>query len=177
MSPTSGKSFGLLFNRWWTLTALAVSLLMLATAWGFQLFGGLSPCHLCLKQRDIYWIAFGVALVASIWALFTGAKGPPRVFAFILFAVFTTGAAIATYHAGVEYHWWAGPASCSTGGDDISIDRMAAFIAGAVDHAPMCDVVPWSLFGVSMAGYNALISAVLAVLSLLASLRFRRKRR
>ncbi|MCR6658036.1 MAG: disulfide bond formation protein B [Asticcacaulis sp.] len=74
------KKFMLAFGRWWSITALVISLVMLATAWSFQLFGHLAPCHLCLKQRDIYWIAVGVSLVASVWALFTGAKGPPRVF-------------------------------------------------------------------------------------------------
>ncbi|MGA9658530.1 MAG: disulfide bond formation protein B, partial [Asticcacaulis sp.] len=75
-----GKKLLLAFSRWWSITALFASLLVLAVAWSSQIFGHLSPCHLCLKQRDIYWIAVGVSLVASVWALFTGAKGPPRVF-------------------------------------------------------------------------------------------------
>lgn len=171
------KKFMLAFGRWWSITALVVSLAMLATAWSFQLFGHLAPCHLCLKQRDIYWIAVGVSLVASVWALFTGAKGPPRVFSFVLFAIFLTGAALAFFHAGVELKWWRGPESCTASGAEISLDQMAAFLAGAASQAPMCDVAQWRMFGLSMAGYNAIVSAVLATLSLLASLRFKSKYR
>jgi disulfide bond formation protein DsbB len=169
------KKLLLAFSRWWSITALVISLAMLATAWSFQLFGHLSPCHLCLKQRDIYWIAVGVSLVASVWALFTGAKGPPRVFSFVLFAIFLTGAALAFFHAGVELKWWNGPQSCTASGGEISIDQMAAFLAGAASSAPMCDVAQWRMYGLSMAGYNAIASAVLAILSLLASFRFRTK--
>lgn len=167
----------LAFSRWWSITALVLSLAMLATAWSFQLFMHLEPCHLCLKQRDIYWIASSVALIASVWALFTGAKGPPRVFSFVLFAIFTTGAVLALFHAGVELKWWRGPESCTASGADISLDQMAAFLAGAATKAPMCDVAQWRMFGISMAGYNAMVSAVLALLSLVASLRFQPRRK
>ena len=181
MTPTKsgklGKKLSLAFSRWWSITALVLSLAMLATAWSAQIFGHLNPCHLCLKQRDIYWIASGVALVASVWALFTGAKGPPRVFSFVLFAIFATGCAIATYHAGVEWHWWRGPQTCTASGGDISLDQLAAFVAGAQSHSPMCDVAAWRMFGLSMAGYNAIATFILAMLSLIASLRFRHKRR
>jgi disulfide bond formation protein DsbB len=176
-SNKAGKKLFLAFGRWWSITALVLSLAMLATAWSFQIFKHLEPCHLCLKQRDIYWIASGVALVASVWALFTGAKGPPRVFSFVLFAIFATGAAIALFHAGVELKWWRGPESCTASGGEISLDQMAAFLAGAATKAPMCDVAQWRMFGLSMAGYNAIVSAILALLSLIASLRFRPRRR
>ncbi|ESQ76664.1 disulfide bond formation protein B [Asticcacaulis sp. AC402] len=172
-----GAKLRLAFSRWWSITAFIVSVAMLATAWGFQLIGGLHPCHLCLKQRDIYWIAAGVSLVASVWALFTGAKGPPRVFSFVLFAIFTTGFAISLFHAGVEQHWWRGPETCSISGGEISFDGMAALLSGAPTRAPMCDVIAWELYGISMAGYNAIASAILAILSLIASLRFRRKKK
>lgn len=176
-SSDVGAKLRLAFSRWWSITALVVSLALLTAAWGFQIIGGLNPCHLCLKQRDIYWIAVGVAGVASVWALFTGAKGPPRVFSFVLFAIFATGCAIALFHAGVELDWWRGPATCTTSELEISADAMVAFITGAESSAPMCDVVAWQLFGLSMAGYNAIICGVLAALSLFASLRFRRKPR
>lgn len=179
MTPQKSNKFGkkllLAFSRWWSITALGLSLVMLATAWSFQIFGHLSPCHLCLKQRDVYWIAVGVSFVASVWALFTGAKGPPRVFSFVLFAVFATGCAIAFFHAGVELKWWHGPESCTASGNEISLDQMAAFLTGATSKAPMCDVAQWHMFGISMAGYNAIASGLLALLSLFASLRFRHK--
>jgi disulfide bond formation protein DsbB len=170
--------FGHAFSRWWSITALVLSLAMLATAWGSQIFGHLNPCHLCLKQRDIYWIAVGVSLVASVWALFTGAKGPPRVFSFVLFAIFATGAAIAVFHAGVEWHLWRGPRECTASNDEISLDTMAAWVTGAAStKGPQCDVAAWRMWGLSMAGYNAIASVILAVLSLVASVRFRPPRK
>ncbi len=172
-----GKKLVLAFSRWWSITAFVLSLAMLATAWSFQIFGHFSPCHLCLKQRDIYWIAVGVSFVASVWALFTGAKGPPRVFSFVLFAIFATGAALALFHAGVEWKWWRGPETCTSSGAEISIDQLAAFMAGAISKAPQCDVAAWRMFGISMAGYNVVATSLLALLSLIASLRYRRKRK
>ncbi len=172
----AGRKVFLLFGRWWSISALILSLLMLGTAWSFQIFGHLDPCHLCLKQRDVYWIAVGVSAVASVWALFTGAKGPPRVFSFVLFAIFLTGTALAIFHAGAEWHYWRGPESCTASASDISLDQMAAFLTGAHSAAPRCDIAAWRMFGISMAGYNALASLILAILSFIASLRPRRRR-
>lgn len=161
----------LFFSRWWSVIALVCALGLLGAAHAFQTFAHLSPCHLCLKQRDIYWIAAGVSLVATVWAVFTGAKGPPRVFSFVLFAVFATGCAIAIFHMGGEQKWWALPATCTGASDDVSIDSIAAMLSGNKVKAPQCDVVAWRFLGLSMAGWNALISGGLAVLSLIASLR------
>lgn len=121
-------------------------------------------------------MAVGVSLIASVWALFTGAKGAPRMFNFLLFAIFATGAALALFHAGVELKWWEGPKTCTGGASEISIDAMAAFAAGAKVTPPQCDVAAWRMFGISMAGYNSMVLAVLALLSLYASMRFRPKK-
>lgn len=161
----------LFFSRWWSVVALIASLLLLGIAHAFQTFDDLNPCYLCLKQRDLYWIATGVSLTATVWAIFTGAKGPPRVFSFVLFAVFATGAAIALFHAGGEQHWWALPATCSGTSTDVSIDSIAAMLSGAEIKAPQCDVVAWTFLGLSMAAWNAIISGTLAIFSLIASLR------
>ena len=162
----------LMLNRWWSITAFVASLGLLAVAHAFQRFLGLDPCHLCIKQRDIYWIAVGVSGVASIWALFTGAKGPPRVFSFLLFAIFLTGAGIALYHTGAEQHWWLGPQSCTTSNKVVGPDQIAAMLSGESQiKPPQCNVVAWQMFGISMAGYNAILSSLLAILSLLASMR------
>jgi disulfide bond formation protein DsbB len=164
----------LLLSRWWSITAFACALILLGFAHYLQEYQGLNPCHLCYKQRDIYWISVGVSGVASVWALFTGAKGPPRVFSFVLFAIFFTGAAIATYHAGAEAHWWQGPQSCTSDGKEVSLDDIAALMSGvSKPKAPQCDQVVWSLWGLSMAGWNAVISFGLAGVSLIASMRLR----
>ncbi len=158
-------------GRWWTAFALLASIAMLAGAHAFERFGGFPPCPLCLKQRDAYWLAIAISLTATLWALLSRSKGTPRVAAFMLFAVFTAGAVVATFHAGGELDWWKLPASCTGSGGVVSIDDMAAALSGAPVRLPACDVVAWKMWGISMAGWNAIISAGLALLSLLASMR------
>jgi disulfide bond formation protein DsbB len=157
--------------RWWTAFGLLAALAMLATAHAFEQFAGLAPCHLCLKQRDVYWFAVAVAAPATLWALFTRSRGTPRVAAYCLFAIFATGAIVATFHAGVELKWWKGPETCTGGGGGIDIAALKAIVGGALVRPPQCDVVVWKFLGLSMAGWNAIASVVLALVSLVASMR------
>ena len=160
-------------TRWWTAFALAASLAMLGAAHAFERFAGLAPCNLCLKQREVYWAAVAIAGAATFWAVFSRAsRGTPRIASFLLAAVFFTGAITAGFHAGGELKWWDLPAACAAGGD-ISLEGLTSLALG-VGTAPkvaMCDAVSWSWLGVSMAGWNFLISVALAVFSLLAAKR------
>ena len=162
-----------LLTRWWTGFALLASLAMLGAAHAFERFGGLAPCNLCLKQREVYWAAAAVALIATAWTLFSRAsRGTPRIAAFLLFCVFTTGAITASFHAGGELDWWELPAACAGGGTaDLESLTALALGVGPESRPVMCDAVAWSFLGVSMAGWNALFSAALAVFSLLAAKR------
>ncbi|HZV85238.1 MAG TPA: disulfide bond formation protein B [Brevundimonas sp.] len=162
-----------LLTRWWTAFALAASLAMLGAAHAFERFGGLAPCNLCLKQREVYWGAVAVALTATLWHLISrGSRGTPRIAAFMLAVVFTTGAVTAAFHMGGELDWWTLPAACAAGGSaDLESLTALALGSGPIERLPLCDEVAWSLLGVSMAGWNALISALLAVFSLLAAKR------
>lgn len=162
-----------LLTRWWTAFALAASLAMLAAALAFERFGGLAPCNLCLKQREAYWGAAAIALVATLWALISRAsRGTPRIAAFLLAAAFATGAITAVFHMGGELKWWELPATCM-GGGGVDLESLAAFATGNGPsvRVAMCDAVSWSWLGLSMAGWNALISTGLAVFSLLAAKR------
>jgi disulfide bond formation protein DsbB len=163
-----------LLTRWWTAFALAASLALLGAAHAFERFGDLAPCNLCLKQREVYWGAVAIALLATLWAVISRAsRGTPRVASFLLFAVFTTGAITAAYHAGGEMKWWALPATCSGGAGVPSLESLAALAMGT-GEAPkpvFCDAVMWRFAGLSMAGWNTLISAGLAIFSLLAAKR------
>ena len=163
-----------LLTRWWTAFALAASLAMLGAAHAFEKFGGMAPCNLCLKQREVYWGAVAVALTATIWHLISrGSRGTPRIAAFLLAVIFTTGAVTAIFHAGGEWDWWALPATCQ--GGSTAVD--SASIAILLDpNAPppkvvSCGDAAWIFLGISMAGWNALISVALAVFSLLAAKR------
>ena len=162
-----------LLTRWWTAFALAASLAMLGAAHAFERFGGLAPCNLCLKQREVYWGAVAIALIATLWALISRAsRGTPRIAAFLLAAVFATGAITAGFHAGGELKWWDLPAACAAGGD-VSLEGLTSLALGIGPQAKvaMCDAVVWDWLGLSMAGWNTLISAALAVFSLLAAKR------
>lgn len=158
--------------RHWPWLALIACLGMLGAAHAFERFVGLEPCLLCLRQREVYWLAIPIALAGLIFSR-AGAKWPGlRLTASVIAAlavIFAYGAGLAAYHAGVEWHFWPGPAACapSTGGVDA---RAVLEALGSVQKAPSCDAAPWHLFGLSMAGYNALISLKLAVLSTLAAI-------
>ena len=163
-----------LLTRWWTAFALLASLAMLGAAHAFERFMGLAPCNLCLKQREVYWAAAAIALLATLWHLASrGSRGTPRIAAFLLFAVFTTGAITAGFHMGGENQWWELPAACAGGADVAGLEALRAFALGTAPEVKpaMCDAVVWSFAGLSMAGWNVLISVVLAVFSLLAAKR------
>lgn len=162
-----------LLTRWWTAFALAASLAMLGAAHAFERFAGLAPCNLCLKQREVYWGAVAIGVTATLWTLVSGGRrGTPRIAAFVLAAVFATGAITAVFHMGGEYKWWSLPATCS-GGGDIDLESLTALAlgTGAAPRVAMCDAVSWSWLGLSMAGWNALIAAALTVFSLVAAKR------
>ena len=162
-----------LLTRWWTAFALFASLALLGAAHAFERFAGLAPCNLCLKQREVYWGAVAIALTATLWHLISrGSRGTPRIAAFLLAVVFTTGAITAVFHMGGELKWWVLPATCA-GGGEVNLERLAALALGTgpIETPVFCDAVAWRFLGLSMAGWNALISAALAVFSLLAAKR------
>ena len=151
----------------WPLLAVLISAAMLAAAHGFEYFGDMHPCALCLRQRDIYWAAIAIGLVGSVLVFFGQKSGPLRGIIALLGLSFLTGALVAGYHAGVEWHFWPGPASCTgdlSGIGALSPDELSAALS-APTKAPACDQIPWSLLGISMAGWNALISLALAMAS------------
>jgi|SRR6185312_880758 len=151
--------------RHWPFLALIASIGMLAIAHAFETFGHLAPCTLCLDQRDVYWTAIPVC--AAAWAA-ADIKGFQRVAPWIGWAmmlVFLTGTAIAAYHAGVEWKFWPGPQTCTSTGAHASAADVADLLNGAKVSAPRCDEAAWRFLGVSMAGWNALISLKLAVWS------------
>ena len=153
------------------LTAL-VSTVLLAGAHIFQALG-YEPCDLCLQQRTPHWINMGLGAFALllIW------RGFSRLAPLLLLAMagaLSVTAGIAGYHVGVEQKWWQGPTGCSAGGFDpnLSIEDMLAQIEGTT--VVPCDQVTWSLFNISMAGYNFLISTTAALFALWALSRIMR---
>ena len=162
-----------LLTRWWTAFALAISLAMLGAAHASERFLGLSPCNLCLKQREVFWGAVTISLIATLWAVISRAsRGTPRIAAFLLFAVFATGAITAGFHSGGEMKWWSLPATCMAAKDvDLEGLTALAFGGGEAPRVVMCDAVTWRFLGLSMASWNFMISSGLAIFSLLAAKR------
>lgn len=149
--------------RLWPAAAAAVSAAMLATAHVFQGLG-YAPCNLCLRQREVYWGA--LALVAIGLLLAAARRMSPRALSLALGAVFLAGAVLAAFHAGVEWKWWAGPATCVGTGAEILTSDLTAILDGAAKvKAPACDEAAWRMLGLSMAGWNALVSLGLAAIS------------
>lgn len=151
----------------WPLLALLASAGLLATAHVFQALG-YAPCVLCLRQREVLWVAGGGALAGLV---LTGLLKGPRwrgALNLILGLIFLVSVGVAAYHAGVEWKFWPGPAACAPGGA-VSVEDMGALLAGEAVEMPSCDKAAWVFLGLSMAGWNALISLVLASLSFLAA--------
>jgi disulfide bond formation protein DsbB len=137
---------------------LAASVAVLGAALLSQYWGGLAPCELCLLERWPWWIA--IAIAAASWL--AGGRLALPIPAILLALVFVAGAGVAFYHVGVEQHWFAGPTSCTaSGGNAASIEELRAQLLGK--QPVMCDQVQWSLFGVSLAGWNFLASLAMAV--------------
>ena len=153
----------------WPGLALALSAFMLATAHAFERFGGYAPCLLCLKQREVYWVAGAVALLGIGLLRNPRAEALRSWLALLLSVVFLFGAGLAAYHAGVEWKWWPGPGACSGAGGSVSSLNMAGLLDGTLKvRPPACDTAAWRLLGLSMAGWNALLSLALAGLGVLA---------
>ena len=155
---------------WWPVVAFVASAAMLATAHAFETFGKLYPCTLCLKQREVFWVAGTVALIAIAARYSPWAARLRRPFDLLLGAIFLYGAGLAAFHAGVEWKWWPGPTTCS-GGASAAASDLVAMLKGDKIKPPACDKAAWIFLGISMAGWNALISLGLAVASLMAGLR------
>ena len=148
---------------------LGASVAALAAAFASQYIGGLEPCVLCLYQR----VPYGVVIALSGLGLgLSGLAPPPKgVIAGIgglCAAAFLVNAGIATFHVGVEQQWWQGTEACGGGG---TMARTIEELRAQIFAAPVvrCDEVPWSLFGISMAGYNVLASLGLFVASAIAA--------
>ena len=158
--------------RFWPLSAALISLAMLATAHAFQTFGGLAPCHLCLKQREVYWTALGVGTMGALMPM--RPQGRFWINA-VLTLVFAYGLYLAVYHAGAEWRFWPGPTTCSSGGQAATADSIAAMMGGAKLKPPACDVAAWRMLGLSMAGWNVLASLALIAGSALAAVQEKRR--
>lgn len=142
--------------------AFVLGLAAIAGAWGSQLIGGLVPCELCLEQRLAYYWGLPILLLV----LLTWNRLPLTVWYIamaIVAAIFVWGTYMGGYHAGVEWGFWPGPTACTGVGDPMDFNALSNMNDA---HVIGCDVVQFRFLGISLAGYNALISAGIVVLLL-----------
>jgi disulfide bond formation protein DsbB len=155
----------------WPLAALVASGVMLTIAHGFETFGHLAPCYLCLRQREVYWTIMAVAAAILVLGRFREARSLKPWGDGLLGLMFLFGAGVAVYHAGAEWKWWPGPTVCASGGGGATSADLLAALNGAKLNAPSCEKALWIFLGLSMAGWNAVISLGLSALSGLAAWR------
>jgi disulfide bond formation protein DsbB len=142
------RSNDLVRARW---IALLLPLLLIAGALASQYIGGLYPCEMCHWQR---WPHYTAIVLAGLAFVVPGAWAKRALVILAGIAVLVSGM-IGVFHAGVEYHWWQGVTACTNTLHATGGDMLAAIVKAPIIR---CDVAQWSLFGVSLAGFNAILS-------------------
>jgi disulfide bond formation protein DsbB len=155
------------------LTYAVIAAAALGGAWYFQLALDLQPCPLCLEQRYAYYAAIPLAALVAV-AAWREAPVSLLLAGLAVLALLALGnAGLGTYHAGVEWKFWPGPSDCSGPVLDLS---KAGSLLDQLDKVKVvrCDEVQWRFLGLSLAGYNVLVSLALAALAGWGIVRIRR---
>lgn len=140
---------------------LLVTVAILSSAYSAQFIGGLRPCILCLYER-IPWLVTGALMLVTILMQFSG----PARRGILLFAglLMLAGAGLGGYHVGVEQGIFQPPTTCSATATPSTLSELKALLETTMP--PRCDEISWSMFGISLAGYNALASLVVGLAAL-----------
>ncbi len=143
-------------KRLLVLTATLGSAAMMLGALGFQYIGEMPPCKMCYWQRYPHLAAVGIGVLAMLLPV-----GSLTVLLYLGALAALTTAGIGLYHTGVERGFWEGPTTCTSGPiDGLTPEQLMQQIMGA--PLVRCDEVPWELFSLSMASWNAILSIALA---------------
>jgi disulfide bond formation protein DsbB len=148
-------------------TASAIFVLSAATllgAWYFQYVLKLAPCPLCLEQRLPYHIVIPLSLLMVIAAIVRAPRALLTVGFVAIMVAMHGSAALGAYHAGVEWRWWPGPTECSGPISDFTVKGPLLDQLRSI-HVVRCDEAAWRFLGLSLAGYNVLISLALAAIA------------
>lgn len=151
----------------WPRIAFLISAGMLCSAWAFQYIGGLAPCQMCYWQRHGHKAVLAVSAAVILMLFLRADTKYLRTGLGLITLAFAVSCGLGAWHMGVEYGWWEGPKTCmapplgpiTMGGFEDSLNEPIKL--------PACSDVVWSLLGLSMAGWNALVSGVAALISLI----------
>src|SRR5215813_15519348 len=147
-----------------SLAIMLIAAATLAGAWFFQLVLEILPCPMCLEQRYAYYFEVPFAALVAIAA----AKGAPRGVVMAGLAILALAAlsnvVFGTYHSGVEWKFWQGPTDCT---GPVGNFGKAGSLFDQLDKVKVirCDEVQFRFLGISLAGYNALISLLMAAIA------------
>jgi disulfide bond formation protein DsbB len=144
------------------LVLLAASIGIVGVAHGFEHFGNYRPCPLCLMQRYPYYVAIAAAAVGLLGVRRGWGSGWVRALLVLIALGYLINTGLGAYHAGVEWKWWAGPNTCTAVLPKLSTGAALDLSQPVI----RCDAAPWVFAGLSFAGWNAVLSAGLAVLAL-----------
>ena len=157
-----------IWHRYLPIVLLMIAVTALGSAYTAEFLYSLEPCVLCIYQR----IPFAVIGVLGVLAYLFKDRMARVVLTALAGIVLFIGAGIASYHVGVEQHWWASVASCGGAPDQaLSIKQFQALLQQKPEKA--CGEVDWTMFGISMATYNLAFSGVLGLGGLWAAIRMR----
>jgi disulfide bond formation protein DsbB len=149
--------------------ALVVAVAVVLAALAFEHLGGYVPCPLCLQQRWAYYA--GIPLLFLALVVFSAGGGHIAALLFLaVFLGFLANTGLGIYHAGAEWKFWPGPDTC--GGPLQPLGRGGNLLESLGKAQPVvrCDEAPWRFLGMSFAGWNVVLSVVIAVLGLRAAL-------
>jgi len=134
-------------------------------AYYFQYVLHYAPCELCLDERIPYYLGIPLALVVALAGLFRAPRPLLVGGLALLVVIFLIGAGLGAYHSGVEWKFWPGPAHCS---GSLANFGSAGGMLEQMNQTKIvpCDAAAWRLLGISLAGYNVLISLALAAIAL-----------
>ena len=136
-----------------------ISTFLLSTAILFQYGMGLEPCNLCIWQRWPH-LAIIILTLIGLWGFM------PRVMLKLILIAGITSVTFGSYHAGIEYGFWSGPLGCAA---NVTLDANIKTLTEQLLSTPIarCDEVAWSFLGLSMAGWNSLISLDIIIVALI----------
>lgn len=152
-----------------TLTALFLAVAMavvVGTALGFQHIGGYMPCKLCLEQRTPYYVGVPLMALAALSSAMHWPSWLTRALLALGGLLMLYGLYLGTYHAGVEWRWWAGPTDCQAVSGTVDTGGKGLLDVLNTVVPPRCEDAALRVLGLSFAGWNVLASAFLAVMAL-----------